>query len=158
MLDIKALAREVSSSLPEWLLEKLKAIILFGSVARGENSDGSDLDFLVLVEGLSGTPVERSRVVYKGFRTIRQKSKRDTSIVVATLAEMKTVTPFIINVAFDGIVLYDVDGEALEILNRVKESVRQAGLERYRTSDGGYGWKPGRSLRPGERILVELKE
>jgi len=59
MLDLKSLADEVKVGLSEWLQRGLKAVILFGSAARVEDLERSDLDLLVVAEGISGTPIER---------------------------------------------------------------------------------------------------
>jgi len=79
-------------------------------------------------------------------------------LVVASPAEIKSVTPFFINVVFDGIVLYDEDGYVSQILDRIGRGVEKAGLIRYRTPDGKYGWKTCGTPSPGERIFVELAE
>jgi len=79
-------------------------------------------------------------------------------LVVASPAEIKSVTPFLINVAFDGIVLYDEDEYVSQILDRIGRGVEKSGLIRYRTPDGKYGWKTGGTPSPEERIFVELAE
>jgi len=95
--------------------------------------------------------------VYERLRSVRKTFKRDTSLVVASPAEIKSVTPFLINVAFYGIVLYDENGYVSQILDRIRRAAEKARLIRYRAPDGKYGWKTG-GTESRERMFAELAE
>jgi len=51
------------------------------------------------------------------------------------------ITPLLLNALYDGIVIYDELGVLRGLQSMVAELVKKAGLERYRTPDGKYGWK-----------------
>ena len=59
--DAKRLAQEYATLLREKLGERLKQVILFGSQARGDAREGSDYDFIVVVD--SRTPEVRELVL-----------------------------------------------------------------------------------------------
>ena len=52
-------ARRLSSSLPAEL--GVRAVVVFGSVARGDFNKWSDVDVLVVADGVTGGPIERHR-------------------------------------------------------------------------------------------------
>jgi len=49
------------------------------------------------------------------------------------------------------VILYDPTGRLRELFERVKSAVKDK-LERYRTRDGKYGWKP----KSGELGVIEV--
>ncbi len=60
----------------------------------------------------------------------------------------KEVTPLLLNVYWDGVVLYDTTGELDAFLAAVKERIEASGLERLRDGDA-YRWllpEPGRKV------------
>jgi len=137
----------------------LEAAILFGSWARGEPSELSDLDFFVIVRGLPKETVRRRYMVYEALTPLMRKFKRQVSVIEADTEEIgKHITPLLIDIAHDGIILYDRDGRVEGFLKRVRDAVKKAGLTRYRTSDGRYGWKPAQDLKPGEVFIVKLED
>jgi len=108
---------ELKSSLLKELGDKVKSIVVYGSVARGEADEESDLDVFIVLEDNS---IYRrvSDIAYK----IDLKNRTATSIFWATPEELmkylKNGSPFIENVAREGFVLYD-DG----VFTRVRESI-----------------------------------
>lgn len=89
--------------------DKLKAIILYGSVARGTAADDSDVDIMVLVDGteqelrifedrLSDVSTDISIKYYKIFSIIDVRYQE--------YMDWKNVSPFYRNVSEEGVVLY----------------------------------------------------
>jgi predicted nucleotidyltransferase len=108
---------ELKSSLLKELGDKVKSIVVYGSVARGEADEESDLDVFIVLEDNS---IYRrvSDIAYK----IDLKNRTATSIFWVTPKELmkylKNGSPFIENVVSEGFVLYD-DG----VFTRVRESI-----------------------------------
>ena len=50
-IELKKILTELADMLQKVYQEKLKAVILYGSVARGTATDESDIDIMVLVDG-----------------------------------------------------------------------------------------------------------
>ena len=155
-LDVKAMAVE---SLLNRFGEDLEAVILFGSCARGEAVELSDFDFFVVVRGLPKQPVRRRYMVYDALTPILREFKREVSVIEADAEEIgKQITPLLINIAHDGIILYDRAGRMGDLLRRVRDAVKKAGLVRYKTREGKYGWKPSQKLKPGEVFIIQLED
>lgn len=49
--ELRKILTELANMLQEVYQDKLKAVILYGSVARGTATDESDIDIMVLVDG-----------------------------------------------------------------------------------------------------------
>lgn len=105
--------REVTLRLAEELKnlykDKLKAVILYGSVARGTAQEDSDVDILVLVDvtpeelrnyadALSDISTEFALEFLKVFSII--------DVSFQEFSEWKDVSPFYRNVSRDGVMLY----------------------------------------------------
>lgn len=105
--------REVTLRLAEELKnlykDKLKAVILYGSVARGTAQEDSDVDILVLVDvtpeelrnyadALSDISTEFALEFLKVFSII--------DVSYREFSEWKDVSPFYRNVSRDGVMLY----------------------------------------------------
>lgn len=150
------LEKDIVLKVKERFGENLSAVALFGSLARGETGEYSDIDLLVVLRKLPPSLVERRRLVYRALAPIREKYHRDTTTIEMEEGDVGQVTPLILNVASDGIVLYDKEGNLTEFLDKVRKSVEEVGLIRYRTRDGKYGWKLKETLKPGERFKIEV--
>lgn len=107
--ELKKILTELSEMLQRVYCEKLKAVILYGSEARGTATEESDIDIMVLVDGtdqelrmfedkLSDVSTDLSIKYFKVF------SIMDVSYQEFT-AWMK-VSPFYRNVSEEGVVLY----------------------------------------------------
>lgn len=157
--DLRKIGSVAVESLQNRFGEDLEAVVLFGSSARGEAVELSDLDFFVVVHGLPEEPVKRRFVVYDAMTPVSKEFKRDVSVIEIEADEIgKQITPMLINIAHDGIILYDRTGRVGDLLRRVNKAVERAGLVRYRTSDGKYGWKPKQALKPGETFKLQLED
>lgn len=146
-MQIVELAYEASRRLVNALGNRIVAVALFGSLARGEASDRSDVDFFVVVRGFND---EDRR--FKMYHYLHGALKRDVTVVDIDedklFKEDLTISPLLLNIAFDSVILYDPSGRLSELFKRIREAA-EGSLERYRTRDGKYGWRP-----KGERFTV----
>lgn len=120
--------------------DSIAGLLLFGSYARGEASGESDVDVLIVVRGLRG-------LKFRGdaYSILAEHVRRPLTLVDVDLNEVAKedleVTPLLLNALYDGIVIYDELGVLGELKSRVYELVEKAGMVRYRTPDGKYGWR-----------------
>ncbi len=85
----------------------ISGVILFGSAARGEEGERSDLDLLILWDELNVDPSERHIQVYKVVSRYFPPSLELTVIEMrySDFLKVKDLTPLLLNVMYDGIVL-----------------------------------------------------
>jgi len=128
--------------------DKLVAVALFGSAARGEAGGRSDLDFLVVLRGLPWSLSRRYLAYRPIYEAVNLQAEKTADVTVIDVDEefitdeKAEITSLMLNIAWDAIILYDPENKLSSFLNRVRRLVEAAGLERYRTPEGKYGWKP----------------
>jgi len=121
----------------------VKAVLLFGSRARGESRERSDVDLLVLHEGCEiEDMVARRRRLYKLLREAVGEEFEDITVVDMELEcffKPKEIASLLLNVYWDSVVVYDGTGSIESFLRRVREKIVKSGLKRVR--DGkAYHW------------------
>lgn len=127
----------VVKSLTERLGDNLIALVLFGSRARDDQRETSDWDLFLLARSLPLSPVER----YAGVRACCPiEPEGGLSFLAKTQEEFEGGFPsFYLDLALDGIILFDTEGYMEDKLQRIRELIKQAGLKR-RKIPGGFFW------------------
>jgi len=121
----------------------VKAVVMFGSRARGESGERSDVDLLVLHEDCEiQDPVIRRRLYYN---RLREAVGKDFEAVTVVDMELKhflkptEITALLLNVYWDAVVVYDKTETLRAFLGHVREKITKSGLKRVR--DGkAYHW------------------
>lgn len=100
---IQKILQEAEEQLQKIYASRLKEIILFGSYARGDFSEESDIDLLLLLEDMKDIASERARY----FPVISQLSLKYDTVISAipyTVNDFQSKkTPFTLNVAKEGV-------------------------------------------------------
>ncbi len=111
---------------------ELRALVLFGSHARGEARVDSDVDILVVASGASGEPLSRHRRARMALLPVLDRLPAPVSLIVKTPEEFSAdLTPLLLEVCVDGVCL--AGEEYFEpFRRRALEALRQSGLERRR--------------------------
>lgn len=117
-------------SLHEALGQNLIALVLYGSRARGEQRRASDWDIFVLARSLPVSPMKR----YARLRSLRnEEPEGGVSFLAKTRIEFEEGFPsFYLDLALDGVILYDTDGYMEAKLRRIREIIKETGLKRER--------------------------
>lgn len=97
-------------------LDKVEAIYLFGSVARGTENKESDYDILIFVNAL---PDDDSRVIANIRCAVSQKIKRPLEAFILNVNEIKYASPFLYEVYHDHLLLYGKN-----VIERFKDLVK----------------------------------
>jgi HEPN domain-containing protein/predicted nucleotidyltransferase len=116
--------------------EEILGIILFGSLARGESHH--DVDMLVVVDREGMTRKERDEALITLRRALGSEATRIDLAVVdkgGLRWGLKAHYPFYLDVAFDGVVLYDAGG-ITDLLEQARREVE--GSDIRRTETGGW--------------------
>ena len=106
---LNSILQEMSDLLKRVYKDRLKAVILYGSVARGTETKDSDIDILILIDGtdqelrmyddsLSDISTDLALKYLKVFSIIDVKYQE--------YMDWKNISPFYKNINEEGIVLY----------------------------------------------------
>jgi len=127
------ISEPVVAALRTALGDRLVAVVLFGSRARGEASAGSDWDLLIIAEGLPEKPFERHLVLTRAL----PPSCEAVSLLARTPEEFEAhVSSLYLDIALDGKILYDPQGYATARLSSLCRLMERKGLYRERIEAG----------------------
>jgi len=156
------LLRDYCQLLSSFYDEKLEGVVLFGSVARGDWKRESDIDLLVVVDSWE-TIGDRARIdelsTLKG-RLARCRSHAEAMrdgfvpaihelpLAPAQLNEFRRVY---LDIALDGILLFDRVGKLKEFIEQTRARAKAAGSRRVVYPDGKFYWILA-GTRPGEVV------
>jgi predicted nucleotidyltransferase len=119
---------EVIAALRQGLGDNLVAIVLFGSRARDEADETSDWDLLVIARHLPKKLFQR-HLQLKAMLPIGWRGQ--VSLLARTPEEFAASLPALfLDIALDGIVLYDVDNYMAKRLTGLKRLIKKRGLQR----------------------------
>ncbi len=131
---------QVVAALRTALGDRLVAVVLFGSRARGEAREDSDWDVLVIAGVLPESHWERYRLIRQALLGVRGGT---VSVVAKTLEEFEShVVPLYLDIALDGQACFDPTGYAEKKLSQLRWIIERKGLYRERTAAGDlWRWK-----------------
>lgn len=154
------------------ILESLKAklgpslvsVVLFGSVAREEAGEGSDIDLLVVSEHFGPSSGDRfhpfqeiekdlidaeprKRLRKRGFGTL-------ISPVPLTPSEVERNPPILLDILTDGIILHDRDGFIKNHLAKLERKLRALKARRVQLPSGKWYWDLKPDYKLGEVVEI----
>ena len=139
------LLESTSSSLISGYGPRLKGVVLFGSAARGEAEPGSDVDLIVVADGMPPRYGDRVTEVMgigsKGLRPEEVPGKGMVDFVLRDPTEFCVPSPFYLDVVHEGIVLYDKDGSTKAAMERLRREFERAGFARVQLPGGTWFWE-----------------
>jgi len=124
-------------------------VLLFGSWARGEAEPTSDLDLLILLDGDDRpSHVELYELTSKCFKW--RHGLTVLSMGYKEFLSLTSLTPTLLNIVWEGVVLYDRHGELEGFLRDLRRRIECSGLTQVRTGRA-YFW---RLPRPGGKVTL----
>ncbi|MGC9227662.1 nucleotidyltransferase family protein [Caldivirga sp.] len=116
--------------------DEFLGLMLFGSWARGEAGEGSDVDVLVLFNSLRGLETRA-----RAYEVLKRFINRDITLIDMRRSELGgKLTALAMNIAYDGVIICDRQGDLTRFKDAVIKFIGSECLVRYRTRDGKYGW------------------
>jgi predicted nucleotidyltransferase len=154
---LKGLSIAYTEVLKEQLGESLVAVVLFGSVARGEATSHSDIDLLVVASGLPESWLARQLCLERADDLLeprlqalrRQGILTGFSPLLKTPQEAARVTPLYFDLLQDALILYDREGFFSAVLERLRASFQRLGARRVKRGKIRY-WELKPDYTPGE--------
>ena len=120
----------IVSGLREGLGDDLVAVVLFGSRARGEAHESSDWDVLIVARRLPQRTLERAFLLK---RMLPAEHRGEVSVLAKTPEELMAGLPDLyLDIALDGVILYDTGGNMTERLEFLRALIERKGLRRER--------------------------
>lgn len=107
--NIKKLLIELTEALYHVYGDKLKTVVLYGSVARGTQTDDSDIDIMVLVDGSNDELRQYNDKLSDVSTDFSLKYLKVLSVIDISYQEYqdwKNLSPFYKNVSEEGVILY----------------------------------------------------
>jgi len=158
----KELERRLLAEIRSFYGERLVSVILFGSVAREAQSFESDLDLLVIAEGLPQGRMKRIREfgsvedkVEPFLKTLQQKEGINTyiSAIIKSPEEAEKGSPLFLDMVEDAKMLLDRDGFFGAVLERLRKRLKELGSKRIWQGNAWY-WDLKPDYKPGD--VIEL--
>ncbi len=142
---------------------RLVSICFFGSVTRGDATPESDIDALVIVEGLprdvgmrvrETAPIHQALKRSEAYRKLRAlRRSAFVSEVFLTPAEARSHPPILLDLTQDAVVVHDSGGFLEGVLEDMRVKLKQLGAKRV-SAKKGYYW----ILKPDAKLneVVEI--
>lgn len=141
--------------------EHLVSAAVFGSVARGSMRPDSDIDLLLVVDGLPSGRMPRVRefeAVESRLEPLLEEAARhgvhtSLSPVFKTPQELAYGSPLFLDMTETALILHDRDSVLKDYLEKLRSRLNALGSQRIRKS-GGYYWLLKPDLKPGEDFAL----
>lgn len=136
---------------------RLRSLALFGSCARLAYASESDVDLLIVTDGLGDAWEDRRAEIEPVARTARRVGMATASqggglhlpqFVLWTPSEVAAEPPLLLDLTEDASVLFDPDRTLASTLQSLREKLRRHGARRITPADGLPYW----DLHPGARL------
>ena len=137
--------------------ERLISIVLFGSVARGQAKAESDIDVLLVAEGLPRSLADRRRPFLEAWeraRAARGLPYVEWNLVTKTPDEARVRSPLYLDLVEDAILILDRHGFFDAVLSGMRARMRELGSRRIHLSDGSWYWDLKPDFRFGDVVEI----
>ncbi|MBI4684869.1 MAG: nucleotidyltransferase domain-containing protein [Nitrospirae bacterium] len=134
----KSVFDRIVSCYKEYLKDNLISIVQFGSRARGDAKETSDYALFIIAKELPAKPFRRVLFIRDALR-----GRFDEKICIIAKTQEEVLNDFpqlYLNLALDGIILFDRDDFFKELQIKIKEIIQKAGLQRKR-DNGEFYWE-----------------
>lgn len=135
---VERLLTEVTPRVRAQYGDRLVSLVVFGSMGRGTPRPDSDLDLLIVAEGLPDGRVARAEdfaPIERGLASYLVAARRagfttECSPVFKTPAEVLAGTPLFLDMIDDARILFDREGFFASALDRLRQRLTRLGARR----------------------------
>ena len=159
--DVKPLTDALLTEVRAALGDRLTAVALYGSVARGEAHRWSDIDLFVVHRGDRQTVSETFLAAGLRLRdqplahALAARGVPTAAVAVYRSEEQLADTPWLmLDMTHHGILLFDPRGVLGRKLARLRARLEELGSRRIELDDGTWYWDLKPDLRPGEVVTL----
>ncbi len=137
--------------------DRLVSIVLFGSVARRQARPTSDIDLVLVADGLPRGLADRRRPFLESWeraRTARALPPVQWNLVTKSTAEARVRSPLYLDIVEEGILILDRDRFFEGVLAGMRARMRALGSRRVFLDDGTWYWDLKPDFRFGEVVEI----
>lgn len=144
----------------EWCVTlgpRLVSLVLFGSVARGDARESSDIDLIVVAEGFPKSLRDRRRPLLDAWERLRHTNALlavEWNLVAKSPEEARYHSPLYLDIVEDGILVIDRGGFFERILHEMRARMQELGSRRVFLADGSWYWDLKPDFRFGEVVEI----
>jgi hypothetical protein len=134
------------SAVDAWVADlgdRLVSVVLFGSVARRAARPTSDVDVLVVADGLPWSLSDRRRpllAAWERARAVCRLPHVEWNLVTKSRDEARSRSPLYLDLVEDGILVLDREDFFATVLRGMQERMRALGSRRIHLADGSWYW------------------
>ncbi len=161
--EYRGVADEYARLVKQFFGDRLVSLCFFGSVPRGNATPESDLDALIVVEGLprdvglrvrETAPIHHALRRSEAYRKLRA-SRRSAFVseVFLTPAEARSHPPILLDLTQDAVVVNDREGFLERVLEDMRLKLKQLGAKRV-PAKKGYYWILKPDAKPNEVVEI----
>lgn len=161
--DVRDLLDQYFDMVKDHYGSRLLSIAVFGSIVRGEARSNSDIDILIVAENLPEDVGRRIKELaelkfrLKGsenyWRGYREGKPRLISEVILTPEEVSKHPPILLDIAYEGVIVYDRDNFLEKELEKIRRRLKELGAKRVE-GRGGWYWVLKPNAKPGEVVRI----
>lgn len=150
----------IPSAIEDWiehLGERLVSLVLFGSVARGQVRETSDVDLLAVAKTMPRSLADRRQVFLDRWHRLRSERGLpwvEWNLIVKTPEEAVYRSPLYLDMVTDARFLFDRDGFFEHVLDGMRERMRELGSRKVTLPDGTWYWDLKPDYRFGESVEI----
>ncbi len=151
--DFKKCVKEIKECVLNYYKERLISLIIFGSYSRGTYTPESDIDLLLIVEGLHKRKMKRIEEFIDNVEEKIKNVPHYISPIIKTPEEILYGSPILFDMVDDSIVVYDKNDFFKRKIDNLKMKFKELGSKRVFLGTRWY-WILKPDLKPGE--IIEL--
>ena len=140
--------------------DNLVSLVLYGSIARGDFRNDSDIDLLLIFEKLPKEKFLRQRIFIEienqiSFEKFYEKDYYPSfSPILKTTEEAKFLSPLYLDMVDDAVILFDKNSFFQNILETLRTRLSELGAIKKRVGDKWY-WDLNPNYKFGDEISIE---
>lgn len=157
------LIKRFSETTIERLKDKILAIVVFGSVARGTTRKDSDIDILILLESkekpVLGKLLKINIDSYnwsENQRFLEEDIYTKIFAIKETERELRDNPLILLDILDHGVILYDPQDKLENLLSDLDKKLKSLGAKKIVFSDGKWCWDLKPDWKPGEVVEIKL--
>lgn len=149
----RLILKDLKENIVNYYSDRLISLVVFGSFARGTATPESDVDLLLIVNGLHKRKMKRIEEFIDNVEEKIENVSNYISPIIKTPEEISSGSPILLDMVIDSIILYDKGNFFKRTIEKLRERLEELGSKRVFKGNRWY-WILKPDLKFGE--IIEL--